>query len=157
LEEKLLARPAVCVFVAPLLYVPGAISGNRDLLAIVGGSWVVGQIACSLVLYLGDRNDSRRAVSWWAALGLISGLAPWLLLTQFWPRLSTTGIALIMPALAVFWVSVAVIGSGEGSTLRARVRTSPYREGAAVLAALFGFVAFIVGLVLLIKALRPLA
>lgn len=152
-------RAAGGQYVAPLLYVPAAISGNRLFLAIIAGAWTISQLLFGVVILIGDEPDDPRpsGVAFWQALaGLVVGAAPWLVLPFAWTSLTTGGLLLLVPALAVWGVASLIWSAGEGASLGDRIMTSPLRILAPVMGGLWAFAAFVVGLVLLIKAAHPL-
>jgi hypothetical protein len=159
-RARLINDPGAALFASPLLFVPAAISGNRLLLALTAGAWVIGQVGSGLAVFVGDRFDDDRptgAAFWRAAVGQAAGLIPWLLLPLAWPSLTTWGLLLLVPTLAAWSLACLSLSAGEGTSLLARFGNSPFRGLVLAIGGIWAFVGFVIGLVLLIKALHPLS
>lgn len=147
------------LFVSPLLYVPAAISGNRVFLAIISVVWMTAQVLFGVVLLVGDMPDDPRprGVAFWQALaGLAVGLAPWVALPLIWTSLTTWQLLLLVPALTAWGVASLIWSAGDGASLGKRMMTSELTILAPVIGGLWAFAAFVIGLVLLVKASHPL-
>jgi hypothetical protein len=164
LWRRLVLDPSSGVFALPLLYIPAALYGNRMLLAVIAGAWVIAQVANGVGLIVPDpyfpgqtEGYPRGAAVRPAILAQLVGLAPWLLVPFAWSSLSTAALLVALPLAAAWGTAWLTISGGEGPGLLTRCRASLYREMAVVVAGLFGFAAFILLVIFAIKALHPLA
>lgn len=153
---RFLENPSGGVLVAPLFYVPAAIAADRTFLAVVAGVWVIGQVTGGILLLIGDDDfeDEAPLATGPALLAQIVGLAPWVAVMVTWSLWTTPALTGLVALLAIWGGMAVLISGGNGDTLGQRIRASTYRGVAIVTAGLFGFAGFIVGLILLIKALH---
>ena len=153
--QLVLASP----YLEPIFYVVLVAWGDRSFLGLFFALVWMGYLATGIALLIPGvvRDQPPRgpamltALAWQAA-----GLAPWLVLPLVWSSLTTSALIVAFPIFAAWGMAGLLFADGEGTSLKARARTSECRILAMIAGGLWAFALFVAGLIVIIKASHPL-